>query len=97
LHLQHDKRGRYEKKPTRLIFIRIPDSVGYCRALGIDLVRWLEDDLVDIVTWGGYFKLEVWENLVALGREYKVPVYACFEKRRIQSAKEPEGETAIQI
>jgi hypothetical protein len=34
---------------------------------------------------------------VLLGHKYNVPVYACFVKRRIQSAKEPEGETSIHI
>ncbi|MBN1341598.1 MAG: family 10 glycosylhydrolase [Phycisphaerae bacterium] len=66
-----------------LVAVRIPDSVRYCKALGIDLVRWLEEDLIDIVTGGGYFKLEPWEDLVALGKKYDVPVYACLVTRRI--------------
>ncbi len=72
------KRGR-----PLLIAIRIPDSMGYCKALGLDVVRWLAEDLVDIVTGGGYFKFEPWENLVALGKKHDVPVYACLAKRRI--------------
>ena len=88
--------GLRRERPI-LIGIRIPDSVSYCKALGIDLVQWLESDLVDLVTGGGYFKMEPWENLVALGKAYDVPVYACLVKRRIQSASEPEGVTAPQI
>ena len=88
--------GKHRSRPM-LIAIRIPDSVGYCKALGIDLIRWLEDDLIDIVVVGGYFKLEPWENLVALGKKYDVPVYACLVKRRIQEAGEPEGATALKI
>ena len=80
-----------------LIGIRIPDSVAYCKALGIDLVAWLENDLIDLVTGAGYFKLEPWENLAALGRKHDVPTYACFVKRRIQSSGEPEGATAAAI
>jgi len=72
------KRGR-----PLLIAIRIPDSMGYCKALGLDVVQWLTEDLVDIITGGGYFKFEPWENLVALGKKYDVPVYACLAKRRI--------------
>ena len=85
------KRGR-----PMLIAIRIPDSVGYCKAIGIDLIRWLEEDLVDIVTGGGYFHLEPWENLVALGRKYDVPVYACLVKRRIEDGGEPEAQSSLQ-
>jgi len=39
------KRGR-----PILIGIRIPDSMDYCRAMGLDVERWLEDDLIDLVT-----------------------------------------------
>ena len=80
-----------------LIGIRIPDSAAYCKAIGIDLERWLADDLVDLVTGGGYFKLEPWEHLAALGKTHDVPTYACLVKRRIQSSGEPEGTTAPQI
>jgi len=72
-----------ERGRPLLIAIRIPDSVGYCKAMGIDLVRWLDEDLVDIVTGCGYFKLEPWETLVALGKRHDVPVYACLVTRRI--------------
>lgn len=85
------KRGR-----PLLIAIRIPDSVGYCKALGIDLVRWMEESLLDIVTGCGYFKLEPWETFANLCHHYDIPYYACLVKRRIQDAGEAEGETAIE-
>jgi len=77
-----------------LIAVRIPDSVGYCKAIGLDVVRWLKEDLIDIITGGGYFKLEPWENLAKLGQQYKVPVYACFVSRRIMEGGEPEVSTS---
>jgi len=86
------KRGR-----PLLISIRTPDSVAYAKAIGLDLMRWLEDDLIDIVTGCGYFKLEPWKNLVALGKRYNVPVYACFVSRRIMGGGEPEAQTALKI
>jgi len=86
--------GMKRRRPM-LIAIRVPDSVGYCKALGIDLTRWLAEDLVDIVTGSGYFKLEPWENLVALGKKYDVPVYACFCSRRIMGGGKPDAKTAI--
>ncbi len=84
------KRGR-----PMLIACRVPDSVDYCRAMGLDLEKWLADDLVDIVSGPGYFKLEPWENFAELGKRYDVPVYACFVSRRIMGGGEPEEGTAI--
>lgn len=66
-----------------LIAVRVPDSVGYCKAIGLDLERWLDEGLIDMVTGGGYFHLEPWENLVALGRRYDVPVYAGLSASRL--------------
>lgn len=86
-----------ERDRPMLIAVRAPDSLGYCKALGIDLARWLEDDLVDIVTGGGYFRLEPWENLAALGKKYGVPVYACLVSRRLMDGGEPEAATALQV
>ncbi|MBN2210990.1 MAG: family 10 glycosylhydrolase [Sedimentisphaerales bacterium] len=77
-----EQEGLRRDKPI-LIAIRIPDSMDYCKALGLDVEQWLQEGLVDIVTSGDYFKLEPWENLVALGKKYDVPVYACLEERRI--------------
>ena len=66
-----------------LISVRVPDSVGYSKAIGLDLERWLEEGLIDMVTGGGYFHLEPWENLAALGRRYDVPVYPCLSASRL--------------
>ena len=60
-----------------LIAVRVPDSMGYARAVGLDVPRWLTEHAVDIVVGGGFFRLEPWESLARLGREYDVPVYAC--------------------
>jgi len=71
-----DKVGTKRGRPV-LIAVRVPDSLGFAKAIGLDLVRWLEDSLIDIVTGGGYFHFEPWENLVRLRSKYDVPVYAC--------------------
>jgi hypothetical protein len=87
-----------ERGRSLLIAIRIPDSLDYCLAMGLDVKQWLEEGLVDVVTGGGYFKLEPWENLVALGRKYEVPVYAALVRRRIEeNAPQPEGPTALEV
>lgn len=65
------------------IAIRIPDSLEYCRAIGLDVKTWLENDLVDIVIGGGYFRLNPWKDLVNIREKYNVPVYACIVNSRI--------------
>ena len=66
-----------------LTAIRVPVSLKYCRGVGLDVRQWLEERLVDIVTGGGDFRTEPWEDLVAIGRKYDLPVYAGFDRRRI--------------
>jgi len=81
-----------------LLAVRVPDSVGFAKGIGIDLVRWLEDGLVDIVVGGGYFHFEPWKNLVALCHGHDVPVYPCLSGSRIVSDSAPEsggGDAAL--
>jgi hypothetical protein len=75
--------GRERGRPI-LIAVRVPDSVGYCEAMGFDLVRWLEDDLVDLLVASGYFRLNPWETTVELGHKYGVPVYPCLSESRLR-------------
>jgi hypothetical protein len=65
-----ERRGR-----PILIAIRVPDSVGFCRGIGIDLARWLREGLTDLLVTGGYFRLNPFEHSVALGHQYGIPVY----------------------
>jgi hypothetical protein len=74
-----------------LIAIRVPDSLGYAKGIGLDWEEWLKQDLVDIVSLTGYFHLEPWENMAAIGKQYDVPVYACLSGSRVVSAVNPEG------
>ena len=66
--------GKDRGRPI-LISIRVPDSVDFCRAIGIDLERWLSEGLADLLVTGGYFRLNPWEYSVRLGHRYGVPVY----------------------
>jgi len=79
-----------------LIAVRVPDSIGFASAIGLDIETWLANDLVDIVTGGGYFHLEPWENLVELGRRHDVPVYPGLSASRIVSPSTPEDPGAIE-
>ena len=89
---QAKKRGR-----PMLIAVRVPDSVGFAKAIGLDLVRWMEDDLVDIVSVCGYYRFEPWENFAALGKKYNVPVYAVLSASRLVSASTPEAEGKLRL
>lgn len=79
------KRGR-----PLLIAARVPDSVGYCKAVGLDLERWLKEDLVDVLVVSGYFHLTPWEESVELGHRHGVPLYACLSESRIKGGAEKE-------
>lgn len=87
---QGEKRGR-----PMLIAVRVPDSVAFAKAIGLDYARWMEEGLIDLVVGGGYFHLEPWENLVALGKRYGVPVYAGLSASRIVSPEKPESKGNI--
>ncbi|GAG88489.1 unnamed protein product, partial [marine sediment metagenome] len=84
-----DDVGRSRGRPF-LISVRVPDSLGYAKAIGLDLSRWLEDDLVDIIVGGGYFHFEPWENLVTLAKQHHVPAYACLSNSRIRDQSQEE-------
>jgi hypothetical protein len=79
------KRGR-----PLLVAVRIPDSLGFAKGIGLDVERWLREDLVDIIAGTCYFHFEPWENFVALGKKYSVPAYACLSGSRVVSASDPE-------
>ncbi|MCX6991955.1 MAG: hypothetical protein NT011_02310 [Kiritimatiellaeota bacterium] len=70
-----------------LLSIRVPDSVEYCRAIGLDLEKWLAEGLVDMLTVTCYFQLNPWEYSVKLGHKYGVPVYASLSDSRVQAGR----------
>ncbi len=67
-----------------LLAIRVPDSLDYCRAVGLDVEKWLQEGLVDIMTPSGYFRLGPWKTSVELGHKYNVPVYAGLSESRFR-------------
>jgi hypothetical protein len=68
-----------------LIAVRVPDSVGYASALGLDVERWLKDGLVDLMVVGCFYQLEPWETSVALGHRYGVPIYPSLSEPRFRN------------
>ena len=66
-----------------LVAVRVPDSVDYCRDMGFDLPRWLEEGLVDLLATTCYFQLNPWSYSVALGHKHGVPVYPSLSESRV--------------
>jgi len=77
-----DRVGARRGRPIP-IAIRVPDSVGYCTDVGLDIVRWLKEGLVDVLVVSCYFRLNPWETSVELGHRYGVPVYPCLSETRL--------------
>jgi len=76
--------GLRRGKPI-LVAIRVPDSVEFCRGIGLDLETWLGEGLVDLLITGGYFQLNPWEYSVELARKHDVPIYASLDPSRFDN------------
>ena len=57
---------------------RVPDSVAYCKDIGLNLSVWLEAKLLDAVVLGGPFQLNRWNATGDLVRKAGLPYYASF-------------------
>jgi len=73
-----------------LIAVHCPDSVEYCRAMGLDLEHWLANDLLDLWITAGTFHFNEWNYSVALAHKYSVKVYPSLDNPRVRpdSAKQ---------
>ena len=66
-----------------LLAIRAPDSLGYAKALGLDIEQWMKEDLIDIWIATGYFRLQDWSQTVASAHEHGVQLWAALDESRI--------------
>ncbi len=85
-----ERTGRAKGRPV-LVAVRVPDSVEYCRAIGIDIERWLSERLVDILITTSYFQLNPWRYTVELAHKYGVKAYASLDESRIAAPHLPLG------
>ncbi len=70
------------------LFIKIPDSLGYCYNVGLDIDTWMQEDLIDVVGAGGYWRLADWTECVEYFQgKYDVPFYACLSRDIIHTAQ----------
>lgn len=87
--------GAKRKRPI-LVAMRVPDSVEYCKTIGIDLERWLREGLLDLLVVSGYTQLNAWDYSVQLGRKYGVKVYPSLDEPRVkdEAARKLRGQPA---
>ena len=76
-----DEVGQQRRRPI-LIAMRVPDSVEYSRAIGLDLEQWLADDLLDLLIVTSYFQLNEWDYSVKLARKHGVKIYPSLDDSR---------------
>lgn len=88
-----EREGRRRGRPF-LMAVRVPDSVEYCRDLGLDIERWLHEGLIDILVGSGYFKLNRWNYLVEVGHRHGARVYPCLSESRIRNDVDPFGRNS---
>jgi len=69
-----------ERGKPILVSIYVPDSIGLCKSIGLDVETWLEEDLVDIVSIGCHNGIcQTWEDAVKEYNDYDVQVYAALD------------------
>ena len=76
-----EKVGMSRGRPL-LVAIRTPDSVGFCRDIGLDIEHWMQKDYFDLFIPGGYIQMRQWADSVELGHRYGIPVYPALEESR---------------
>ena len=65
-----------KKSHPILLVVRVPDSLQYCKAIGIDLQAWIDQKLPDIFVFGGGFRLNPSSACGALLAKSGIPFYA---------------------
>ncbi len=90
-----DAAGRRRGRAV-LLAVKTPDSVGYCREIGLDVERWLSEGLVDFLVPGGYFQLNHWTESVALARRHGVKVHACLSESRVRDAEGAKARNSLE-
>jgi hypothetical protein len=90
-----EREGLRRGRPL-LIAVRVPDSVEFSRAIGIDLERWLAEGLVDLLITGGYYQLNHPDTSAALARKYRVKYYPSLDESRVrdEAARKLRSSTA---
>ncbi len=78
-----ESEGLLRKRPI-LLSIRVPDSTGFSRDMGLDLETWLAEGLVDMMMLSDYFRLHHWDTSISLGHQYGIQVIPCLSESRVK-------------
>lgn len=65
-----------KKNKPILLVIRVPDSLQYSKAIGIDLQVWIEQKIPDLIVFGGSFRLNPSSACGAMLAKSGIPFYA---------------------
>ncbi|HBN84769.1 MAG TPA: hypothetical protein DDZ89_13095 [Clostridiales bacterium] len=90
-----EREGMKRKKPI-LVSVRVPDSVEFCRAIGLDLEQWLSEDLVDFLCTSGYTQMNDWEYSVELGHKYGARVYPSIDETRVRDDNANKSRMSVE-
>jgi hypothetical protein len=63
--------------PVRLM-ARVPDSIDFCKGIGIDLQGWFDTKLLDEVVLAGQYQLNRWNVVGDAATKAGIPFYASF-------------------
>ena len=79
-----EKIGKKRGRPI-LIAIKVPDSLDYCRAIGLDVESWMKEGLIDIFVGGiDFFRLTPQKELALTCHKYGIKYYPATEYSRIK-------------
>jgi hypothetical protein len=68
-----------------LVSVRVPDSVEYCNAIGLDLNTWFSNGLADILFTTSYIHLNNWNYSAEIAHKHQIPVYPSLDETRVKS------------
>ncbi len=84
-----------EKGEPILIAIHVADSMDFCKAIGLDVKQWMEEDLVDVVSIRTYGAYQYMEDGLAEYEGYDVPVYLIMDANNRESNYNYSKEAAL--
>jgi len=90
-----DEIGARRGRPI-LLSARVPDSLGYASAVGLDLGTWIEERLLDIVIPSGYVQFVPWADTVRRCHAQGIAVYPCLSNPTLRDLDNRALRTTIE-
>jgi len=78
-----------ERGKPILLAINVPNSLEYCKAIGLDIEKWMKEGLFDIASIGDVYGLwQSWEDSIKEYDGYDVQVYAVMDELSFRSEED---------